>query len=112
MGRQKEASEISMYDDHEERDRGGFRVAAGVFDFLGVILNAFLILLLLVIMTTLFSWLRQDLSDTFASIGENINEAVFIDGEGNRQEAAPQEGFAPAATEPPQVLELQAAPQG
>lgn len=109
-----------MYD-QDDRDRGGFRVAAGVFDFLGVVLNAFLILLLLVIMTTLFSWLRQDLTDTFASIGENLNEAVFVDGGNGQQETAPfaegtdspwQEGAVPAETEPPQVLELQPVPQG
>lgn len=103
-----------MYD-HEDRDRGGFRVAAGVFDFLGVVLNAFLILLLLVIMTTLFSWLRQDLTDTFASIGENINEAVFIDGDNAQQETTPltqEEAVVQQEGTQPQVLELQPIPQG
>lgn len=103
-----------MYD-HEERDRGGFRVAAGVFDFLGVVLNAFLILLLLVIMTTLFSWLRQDLTDTFASIGENLNEALLVEGDNGQQETTQQQGEGAVVQQQdtqPQVLDLQPIPQG
>ena len=66
--------------DEQDRDRkGGFRVAAGVMDFLGVALNAVLILILLVVLTSLLTWLKQDLTESFSGITQNINEAVVFD---------------------------------
>lgn len=66
-------------DEHEGRGRGGFRIAAGIMDFFGVFVNAGLILCLLLIMATLFGWLKQDLTETFGGIGENLNDAVVIE---------------------------------
>ncbi len=62
-----------------ERTHAGFRVAAGVFDFFGVALATVCIIGLMVIMASLYSWLRQDLNTTFADIGKNLNEAVVIE---------------------------------
>lgn len=64
--------------------RTGFRVAAGVFDFVGVAVCTVLILGLIVIMGNLYQWLRQDLNSTFAGIGKNINEAVVVDAHKNQ----------------------------
>ena len=63
--------------------RAGFRVAAGVLDFFGVICCTLLILVLMAVMTSLYTWLRGDLSVTFSGIGQNINEAVVIDAQQN-----------------------------
>ncbi len=65
------------YDD-QPAPRSGFRVAGGVFDFIGVMVCTVLILALMALMTALFSWLRGDLSATFSGIGQNLNEAVVI----------------------------------
>jgi len=69
------------YDDFAQHHTG-FRVAASVMDFLGVICCTVLILALMALMTALFSWLRGDLSATFSGIGQNINEAVVIEANG------------------------------
>ncbi len=70
------------YDD-QPLPNAGFRVAASVIDFLGVIGCTLLILALMALMTALFSWLKGDLNATFSGISQNINEAVVIDAEGN-----------------------------
>lgn len=85
--------------DDQERDRGGFRVAAGVFDFFGVVINALLILGLLAVMIALFTWVKNDLSETFAGIGQNFNEAVVV--------GTPVPGETPV----PEGLPAQSAPQ-
>ena len=67
------------YPDDLPKPRTGFRVAAGVLDFFGVVACTLLILGLMVVMSSLYTWLRGDLNTTFAGIGQNINEAVVID---------------------------------
>ena len=64
--------------------RAGFRTAASVMDFLGVICCTLLILALMALMTALYSWLKGDLAATFSGIGQNINEAVMVDADNNR----------------------------
>ena len=59
--------------------QAGLRTAASVMDFLGVMACTVLILVLMAVMTALFSWLKGDLATTFSGIGQNINEAVVID---------------------------------
>ncbi len=56
----------------------GFRVAAGVMDVFGVAAAALAIVVLLLMMGSLFSWLRQDLAMTFADISDNITDAVIV----------------------------------
>jgi hypothetical protein len=60
------------------RPHSGFRVAAGVFDFIGVMCCTVLLVALMALMFALVGWLRGDLTATFAGIGQNINEAVVI----------------------------------
>ena len=70
-----------MRRDYEEPlpPRTGLRTAASVMDFLGVMICTGLILALMALMTTLYSWLQSDLAVTFSGIGQNINEAMVID---------------------------------
>lgn len=69
--------------DEQPLPRIGFRVAASVMDFLGVVCCTVLILALMALTTALFSWLRGDLTATFSGIGQNINEALSVDGSNN-----------------------------
>ena len=48
----------------EKRDR--YRVAAGMMNFLGVVVGVAAIFLLLALLFSLISWLAQDISSTFA----------------------------------------------
>ena len=51
--------------EHEQRqDR--FRVAAGMMEFLGVVLGVICILALLALLFSLLSWLGQDIAGTFS----------------------------------------------
>lgn len=56
----------------------GYRVAAGVMDVFGVAAASLAIVVLLMMMGSLFSWLRQDLSMTFADLTDNITDAVLV----------------------------------
>ena len=60
----------------KKKSQIGFRVAAGVMDVFGVAALAIVVLLLM--MGSLFSWLRQDLAMTFADISDNITDAVIV----------------------------------
>ena len=59
--------------------RIGFRVAAGVMDVFGAAGAALAIVVLLLMLSSLFSWLRQDLTMTFADLTDNITDAVIVD---------------------------------
>ena len=59
----------------KKKSQIGFRVAAGVMDVFGV---ALAIVVLLLMLGSLFSWLRQDLAITFADLTDNITDAVII----------------------------------
>lgn len=48
----------------EKRDH--FRIAAGMMEFLGVVLGVAGILVLLALLFSLLSWLSRDISSTFA----------------------------------------------
>lgn len=62
----------------KKKSQIGFRVAAGVMDVFGVAAAALAIVVLLLMMGSLFSWLRQDLAMTFADISDNITDAVIV----------------------------------
>ena len=53
-------------------------LAAGVMDVFGVAAAALAIVVLLLMLGSLFSWLRQDLAITFADLTDNITDAVII----------------------------------
>ena len=48
-------------------------------DVFGAAGAALVIVVLLLMLGSLFSWLRQDLSMTFADLTDNITDAVIID---------------------------------
>lgn len=54
------------------------RILRGVSDTIGVAVSAFLIVVVLTLMGSLFSWLRSDMTTTFSGVAESIYEAVFI----------------------------------
>ncbi len=49
-----------------EEKRDHYRVAAGMMEFLGVVLGVVCILALLALLFSLLSWLGQDISSTFS----------------------------------------------
>ena len=49
-------------------------------DVFGVAAAALAIVVLLLMLSSLFSWLRQDLSMTFADLTDNITDAVLVTG--------------------------------
>lgn len=53
-----------QWEKEDRRDR--YKVAAGVMNFLGVVLGVISILLLLALIVSLVSWLSKDISGTFA----------------------------------------------
>lgn len=65
----------------KKKSQVGYHVAAGVMDVFGVAAAALVIVVLLLMLGSLYSWLRQDLSMTFADLTDNITDAVLITGE-------------------------------
>ena len=56
----------------------GYRVAAGVMDVFGAAAAAAAILVLSLMLSSLFSWVRQDIAITFSDLTDNITEAVIV----------------------------------
>lgn len=66
----------------KKKSQVGARVAAGVMDVFGVAAAALAIVVLMLMLSSLLNWFRQDLSMTFADLTDNITDAVLITGEG------------------------------
>ncbi len=67
MTRQPGRQEYEQRKKWEKEDRREhFRLAAGMMDFLGVVLGVIVILVLLALIFSLVSWLAQDVSSTFS----------------------------------------------
>lgn len=62
----------------KQKSQIAYRVAAGVLDVFGVAASAAAIIVLMLMLGSLFSWLRQDLTITFADLTDNITDAVII----------------------------------
>ena len=62
----------------KKKSRLGFQVAAGVFDVFAAAGAGLAIVILLLMLSSLFTWLHQDLTMTFADLTDNITDAVFI----------------------------------
>ena len=62
----------------KQRSRIGYRVAAGVMDVFGVAAASLAIVVLALMLGSLTTWLRQDLTMTFADLTDNITDAVII----------------------------------
>ncbi len=56
----------------------GFRVAAGVMDVFGVAAASLAIVVLMLMLGSLLTWLRQDLTVTFSDLTDNITDAVLV----------------------------------
>ena len=66
----------------KKKSQVGARVAAGVMDVFGVAAAALAIVVLMLMLSSLLNWFRQDLSMTFADLTDNITDAVLVTGEG------------------------------
>lgn len=62
----------------KKKGRVGYRVAAGVMDVFGVAAASLAIVILMLMIGSLFSWLRQDLAVTFSDLTDNITDAVIV----------------------------------
>ena len=62
----------------KQKSQIGYRVAAGVMDMFGAAAAALAIVVLMLMLGSLFSWLRQDLTVTFADLTDNLTDAVII----------------------------------
>ena len=68
----------------KKKSQVGARVAAGVMDVFGVAAAALAIVVLMLMLSSLLNWFRQDLSMTFADLTDNMTDAVLINGEGRK----------------------------
>ena len=68
----------------KKRSQVGARVAAGVMDVFGVAAATLAIVVLMLMLSSLLNWFRQDLSMTFADLTDNITDAVLVTGEGRQ----------------------------
>ena len=66
----------------KKKSQIGYRVAAGVMDVFGVAAASLAIVVLMLMLSSLLNWFRQDLSMTFADLTDNITDAVLVTGEG------------------------------
>jgi len=62
----------------KKKSQVGYRVAAGVMDVIGVAAAGTAIIVLMLMLGSLYSWLRQDLTVTFADLTDNLTDAVII----------------------------------
>lgn len=63
---------------NSKKSQIGFRVAAGVMDVFGVAAASLAIVVLMLMLGSLLTWLRQDLTVTFADLTDNITDAVLV----------------------------------
>ena len=62
----------------KQKSQIGYRVAAGVMDVFGAAAAALAIAVLMLMLGSLYTWVRQDLTVTFADLSDNITGAVII----------------------------------
>ena len=62
----------------KQKSQIGYRVAAGVMDVFGAAAAALAIVVLMLMLGSLYSWLREDLTLMFADLTDNITDAVII----------------------------------
>ena len=68
----------------KKKSQVGARVAAGVMDVFGVAAASLAIVVLMLMLSSLLNWFRQDVSMTFADLTDNITDAVLVTGEGRQ----------------------------
>jgi len=62
----------------KKKSQVGYRVAAGVMDVVGVATASLAIVVMMLMLGSLYSWLRQDLAVTFSDLTDNLTDAVII----------------------------------
>ena len=62
----------------KKKSQIGYRVAAGIFDVFGVAAASVAIVVLMLMLGSLYTWLRRDLTMTFSDLTDNITDAVII----------------------------------
>ena len=62
----------------KKKSKVGYQVAAGVMDVFGAAAASLAIVVLLLMLSSLFSWCRQDLAMTFSDLTDNITDAVIL----------------------------------
>ena len=62
----------------KKKSRVGYQVAAGVMDVFGAAAASLAIVVLLLMLSSLYSWCRQDLAMTFSDLTDNITDAVIM----------------------------------
>lgn len=66
LGDDEDQPDVTYYEDEEaERRRDTYRIVAGLMDFLGVVLGAVVVLMLLTVLLNLLNWVFADLQQTF-----------------------------------------------
>ena len=64
----QEQDYFTIKEEERQARRDRLRFAAGMTDFLGVILGLFVILLMLLLLFSLINWLIRDISNTFTFV--------------------------------------------
>lgn len=62
----------------KKKSRIGYRVAAGVMDVFGAAAASLAIVVLLLMLSSLYSWCQRDLAMTFSDLTDNITDAVIM----------------------------------
>lgn len=62
----------------KKKSQIGYRVAAGIFDVFGVAAASVAIVVLMLMLGSLYTWLKRDLTMTFSDLTDNITDAVII----------------------------------
>ena len=63
---------------NKQKSQIGYRVAAGIFDVFGVAAASVAIVVLMLMLGSLYTWLKRDLTMTFSDLTDNITDAVII----------------------------------
>ena len=61
-----------------QRRRVNFQIAAGIYDFIGVIAGVVVIIACVALLTSLINWVLRDGRDSFASLWNIFESAIII----------------------------------
>ena len=76
-GSKREGRRIALKN-KKRKSKLGYRVAAGVMDVFGAAAASLAIVVLLLMLSSLYAWCRQDLAFTFSDLTDNITDAVVM----------------------------------
>lgn len=63
---------FAIREEERQQKRDRLRFAAGMSDFVGVILGVLVILVMLLLIFSLVNWLRRDISNTFTLLNTRL----------------------------------------